>query len=88
MNYGLKTRHWKALSALRSECEYEDSHKGGTENFILRGALPARTGEKTLQDLIAWGLVTSGPNRWHDDVGYRITEKGIEIESRKGSPDC
>jgi len=72
----LTKRMVTALRDLRFECDYEDEHKGGTDNFIRRGQLSADIGEKTLSDLVEMGLVTKGQNKWFGDIGYRITENG------------
>lgn len=74
----LSTRHRKALLGLRGECDYEDHHKGGDENFILRSALPVGVGEGTLDDLLRLGLIVSGPSRWRDEACFRITAAGRE----------
>lgn len=76
MNSPLGKRHMKALEALRYEVDYEDHHKGGTENYILRSGLPAGIGEETLADLVKAGLAVMGPYRWSDGTGYRITQSG------------
>lgn len=72
----LTPRMRKALEAMRYECDYEDHHKGGDQNYILRSALPAGVGEKTLADLLRFGLIENGPSRWHRETGFRITAKG------------
>lgn len=72
----LNPRMRRALEALRYECDYEDHHKGGDQNYILRGALPPGTGDKTLGDLLQLGLIESGPYRWSSGTGYRITAAG------------
>lgn len=78
MRRALTSRQRKALEALRSECDYEDHHKGGTDNYVHPGALPVGIGAKTLADLVALGLVETGSNRWIDGRGYRITTAGRE----------
>lgn len=78
MNDRDRRRLFKALDAIRYECEYEDALKGGVENFILKGALGAGIGDKTLQQLEDMSLITSGPSRWSDATGFRITDKGRE----------
>lgn len=72
----LGKRHRTALERLRYECDYEDHHKGGTENFILLPALGSGIGAKTVADLLEWGMIVEGPNRWFREMGYRITEAG------------
>jgi hypothetical protein len=74
----LNLREQKALKALRFECDYEDSHKDGIENFISWGALGTGLGDKTRTDLLQRGFIVSGPIRWNDDTGYRITTAGRE----------
>lgn len=79
----LGKKHLKALDALCFECAYEDHHKGGTENFILRGNLPLGIGEKTLSDLVRLGLVITGLHRWHSEIGFRPADAGRrELEGR------
>ena len=68
----------KALEVLRFECDYEDHHKGGSNNFIRRNVLAPGIGDKTVSRLIELGLVVEGPHRWSSDTGYRITEAGRE----------
>lgn len=75
----LTVRHRKALEGLRYECDYEDHQKGGDANFILRSALPVGVGEGTLDDLIRLGLIISGPNRWTNKRGFRITAAGRDV---------
>lgn len=75
----LTTRHRLALSRLRSECDYEDRLKGGTDNFILDIQLAPGIGRKTLSELQAWGLIIDGPHRWSDATGYRITDAGRAV---------
>lgn len=78
MSPELSQRHRKALDALRSECDFEDSRVGGTANFIRRNQLPPGTGPKAVADLLALGLIEEGACRWGDDTGYRITNAGRE----------
>lgn len=78
MKCDLGKRHRIALEGLRYECDYEDHHKGGTENYILRSSLPIGVGNGTMADLVRWGLVSTGPSRWFDKTGYRITKAGRE----------
>lgn len=73
----LSRRQLEALRRLRAECQYEDHHKGGTENFVLRGQLSSGIGEKTLADLKSMGLIEEGPVRWCAAKGYRITAAGL-----------
>lgn len=75
MSY-LNARMIKALEGLRYECDYQDHHKGGTDNYVLRSDLPPGVGEKTLSDLLHMGLIETGPNRWYGGTGYRITAAG------------
>lgn len=65
-----------ALGKLREECDYEDSHNGGTENYIARNKLAPGIGDVTLSRLMELGLIKSGPNRWTGSIGYRITAPG------------
>lgn len=76
MTHALKPRMRKALEALRYECDYEDYHKGGDQNYILRSALPPGVGEKSLADLLKLGLIETGSSRWRNETGFRITAKG------------
>ena len=76
MAIDLNSRQSKALAALRFECDYEDHHKGGSENFISRSALPVGIGIETLESLVRLGLAIKGPNRWTGEEGYRITDIG------------
>ncbi len=76
MKCDLGKRHRKALEGLCYECDYEDHHKGGTENFILRCKFPLGVGDGTISELLRWGLIEAGPNRWYDTTGYRITMDG------------
>ncbi len=82
----LTSRMRKTLEALRSECDYEDHHKGGVQNFILRRALPhGAAGPKTLADLMQLGMIEEGPSRWTAEIGYRITKYGRQVlEEKKG----
>ena len=76
MSYVLNTRMRKALWILREECDYEDHHKGGTNNFILRNQLSPGIGEKTISELLEMGLIETGPSRWFASTGFRITAAG------------
>ena len=81
MRGALTPRMREALAALRYECDYEDHHKGGDQNYILRNALPVGIGDKTLVDLLQLGLIEEGPSRWRSDTGFRITSKGRDTIS-------
>lgn len=72
----LSKRMATALRILREECDYEDAHKGGTENYILSDRLSPGIGDRTLSGLIELGFIKVGPSRWCDETGYRITESG------------
>lgn len=78
MTFEVTSRMRKALENLCSECDYEDSHNGGTDNFILHGKLGDRIGDKTISQLLEAGFIKKGPNRWVDEVGFRITDAGRE----------
>ncbi len=46
-------------------------------DFVVKGALPAGIGLKTLEGLIELGLIETGPsNRFYGATGYRITPDG------------
>lgn len=78
MKNDLDTRMRKALGILRFECDYEDDHKGGSENFIRRNVLAPGIGDKTISRLLEKKLIIEGPHRWSKDTGYRITTAGRE----------
>lgn len=84
MSPRLKQNMQKALTRLRYECDYEDQHKGGTNNFILLGAIAPGVGKKTLETLLRLGLIIEEPNRWHKKTGYRITDQGREYLTNQG----
>ena len=75
----LTPRMLKALKILRYECDFEDHHKGGTNNFISRNELSPGIGEKTIAQLLELGLIETGPNRWRDEIGFRITGSGRDF---------
>lgn len=79
----LSARMIKALEGLRHECDYQDHHKGGTDNYVLRSDLPSGVGEKTLSYLLQMGLIETGPNRWHPQTGFRITDAGRAAISQR-----
>lgn len=66
----------KALNILREECDYEDHHKGGTDNFVLRNKLAPGIGDGTISKLLEAGLIIEGTNKWFDKPGFRITNAG------------
>lgn len=76
MDYDFTKGELTALKKLTSECDYEDAHKGGTDNFILRCKLAPGIGDKTLSSLEKRGLIETGLNRWSNKMGYRITDTG------------
>ena len=76
MDNGLTKRELTALEKLTFECDYEDAHKGGTDNFILRNKLAPGIGDKTISSLTERGFVITGPHRWSDRTGFRITDNG------------
>ena len=84
MTDALNSREKKALKALRFECDYEDSHKDGIENFISWGALGTGLGDKTRTELLQRGFIVAGPIRWNDDTGYRITAVGRDALKKIG----
>ncbi len=76
MEININTRMRRALTALQTECNYEDSQQGGRDNFVAKNRFAMGVGVGTISALIDLGLVEIGPNRWTDEDGYRITESG------------
>lgn len=70
MTQELKSLHIKALRKLSSECHYDET------GFITLAKLVPGIGEKTMHDLVEWGLATAGTCQWTGNQGYRITDTG------------
>jgi hypothetical protein len=54
-------RMLKALRRLEEETDYEDYHKSGSENDILKNKLAPGVGDKTISDLLSMGFTGSVP---------------------------
>ena len=75
----LGKRHKTALRELSSECEYD------REGFIERAKLGPGIGDKTMSDLLEWGLIIQGQCKYREEIGYRITELGERANLLKAS---
>lgn len=79
MSMNLTPQMIKGLNILSEECDYEDEHKGGTDNFILRSKLSPGVGDKSINLLLELGLIEQGMNKWFNKAGYRITSSGRAV---------